>query len=243
MSTQRSRETGDRFTDRLHRLAESNWEAQFRHPFVQGVGRGTLDVEALKRWVRQDYLFLIDYVRVFAYGAARAPDLESMTRFVDLAQATVKGEMELHRAYAREFGITAEELEAEVKEPVCRGYTDFLIRTAATGSFAELVSALLPCMWGFSEIGQRLAGQGLPADERYARWVQMYADPEFAELAAWCRDLVDRAAQGQPPAELQRMEAAFLASSQYEYLFWEMAYRGPAASGAPGTSGPGQEQD
>ena len=236
MPTQRSRRTGDRFTDRLHRLAESNWEAQFRHPFVQGVGRGTLDVEALKHWVRQDYLFLIDYVRVFAYGAARAPDLETMTVFADLAQATVKGEMELHRSYAREFGITTEELEAEVKEPACRGYTDFLIRTAATGSFAELVAALLPCMWGFSEIGQRLAGQGLPADERYARWVQVYADPEFAELAAWCRDLVDGVAQGQPQEELGRMEAAFLASSRYEYLFWEMAYGG-GGSAVPGISG------
>ena len=37
------------------------------------------------------------------------------------------------------------------------GYTDFLLRTAALGDSGELVAALLPCMWGYSELGQGLA--------------------------------------------------------------------------------------
>jgi thiaminase/transcriptional activator TenA len=222
----RAKRAGKRegFTQRLRRLADPVWEAQYWHPFVQGIGDGTLDVEAFKRWVRQDYLFLIEYARLFALAAARAPDLATMARFADLAQATLNTEMALHRSIAQEFGITPKELEAERKAPACQAYTDFLIRTAAVGGFPELVAALLPCMWGFSELGQRLAAQGLPQDPRYARWVQMYADPAFAELAAWCRGLVDRTAQGQHPAELQRMEAAFLVSSRYELLFWETAW-------------------
>ena len=32
-------------------------------------------------------------------------------------------------------------------------YTDFLVRVATTDSFPQIVGALLPCMWGFSEIG------------------------------------------------------------------------------------------
>ena len=71
--------------------------------------------------------------------------------------------------------------------PTTRAYTDFLVRIAATGDYAELVAALLPCMWGFSEIGLTLAARGLPADQRYAKWVRIYADPEFAALAGWCR--------------------------------------------------------
>ena len=215
----------ERFSENLHRLAEPIWEAQYRHPFVQGIGDGTVDMEAFKHWVRQDYLFLIEYSRLFGLAAGRAPDLDTMTRFADLAQTTLKTEMELHRAYALEFGISPQELEREAKAPTCQGYSDFLLRTAAVGSYPELVAVLLPCMWGFSEIGQRLAAQGLPREERCARWVQMYADPEFAELAEWCREVVDRTAQGLPQEELRRMEAAFLTSSRYEYLFWEMAWR------------------
>ena len=215
----------ERFTDRLYRLAQPVWEAQRSHPFVQGIGDGTLDIEKFKFWVRQDYLFLIDYARLLALAVARVPDLDSMRRFADLVQGTLNVEMDLHRSYAAEFGISIAELEAEEKAPTTRGYTDFLLRIAAVGEFSELIAALLPCIWCFSDIGQRLAQGPGPADERYAKWIEMYSSEEFAELAVWCRALVDRVAAGLPEDTLRRMEDAFLTSSRYELLFWEMAWR------------------
>ena len=215
----------ERFTDRLYQLAQPVWEAQHSHPFVRGIGDGTLEVEKFKFWVRQDYLFLIDYARLLALAVARAPDLDSMRRFADLVQATLSVEMDLHRSYAAEFGISITELEAVEKAPTTRGYTDFLLRVAALDDFSELIAALLPCMWGFCDIGQRLAEGPGPADERYAKWIEMYSSEEFAELAVWCRALVDRVAAGLPEDTLRRMEDAFLTSSRYELLFWEMAWR------------------
>jgi thiaminase/transcriptional activator TenA len=53
----------------------------------------------------------------------------------------------------------------------------------------------------------------------------MYSSAEFVELAHWCRGLVDQVAAGLPEEMLQRMEDAFLTSSRYELLFWEMAWR------------------
>src|SRR5207244_4223128 len=171
-----------RFTDRLHELAKPIWEAQHVHAFVRGIADGTLDVEKFTFWVRQDYLFLIDYARLLAMAVAKAPDLPTMRRFADLVQATLGVEMELHRAYAAEFDISSQELEAETKAPTTQAYTDFLLRAAA-GHYTELLAALLPCMWGFSDIGQRLSQGPRPADERYAKWIGMYASAEFAELA------------------------------------------------------------
>ena len=215
----------ERFTDRLYRLAQPVWEAQHSHPFVQGIGDDSLDIEKFKFWVRQDYLFLIDYARLLALAVARAPDLDSMRRFADLVHGTLNVEMDLHRSYAAEFGIPIAELEAEEKAPTTRGYTDFLLRVAALDEFSGLIAALLPCMWGFSDLGQRLAQGPGPADERYAKWIEMYSSEEFAELADWCRALVDRVAAGLPEESLRRMEDAFLTSSRYELLFWEMAWR------------------
>ena len=213
------------FSARLRRLADPVWRAQHEHPFVRGIGDGSLDLERFRHWVRQDYRFLIEYCRLFGLAAARAPDLETLVRFAELLQATARTEMDLHRAYAGELGIAPAELEREPMAPTTRAYTDFLVRVAATGDFAELAAALLPCMWGFSELGQALAARGLPAETRYAQWVGMYADPEFAALAAWCRELVDRLAQGADEPGRRRMEEAFLTSSRYEYQFWEMAWR------------------
>jgi thiaminase/transcriptional activator TenA len=51
----------------------------------------------------------------------------------------------------------------------------------------------------------------------------MYADPEFAALAEWCRALVDRLADDAGPAARARMTDAFLTSSRYELAFWEAA--------------------
>jgi thiaminase/transcriptional activator TenA len=214
-----------RFTDRLRELADKVWQAQHDHPFVRGIGDGSLDPARFEHWIRQDYLFLIEYCRLFGLAAARAPDVAVMTRFADLLQTTATVEMELHRKCAADFGIGPEELEKASMAPTTRAYTDFLIRTAATGDFAELASALLPCMWGFSEIGIRLGAGARPADHRYASWIDAYADPEFAALADWCRGLVDELAADAPAAQLARMTDAFLTSSRYELLFWEMAWR------------------
>jgi thiaminase (transcriptional activator TenA) len=209
------------FSAELRRVADPIWQAQHDHPFVRGIGDGTVDVERFERWLRQDYRFLVEYCRVFALAAARSPDLTTLRRFAELLQATAVTEMELHRSYAAEFGITADELEAEEMAPVTRGYTDFLVRTAAVGEFAELVAALLPCMWGYSEIGRRLAERGRPGDPRCAAWIEAYADPGFTELAGWCRDLVDGLAEESGPSVRARMREAFLTSSRYELAFWD----------------------
>jgi thiaminase/transcriptional activator TenA len=181
-----------------------------------------VDLERFKRWLRQDYLFLVDYCRLLALAAARSPDLATLRRFAELLQATATTEMDLHRSYAAELGIAAEELESEPTAPVTRAYTDFLIRTASTADFAEVAAALLPCMWGYSEVGQRLAARGRPPDVRLARWIDAYADPEFARLAGWCRELVDRLGEEAGPALRARMRDAFLSSSRYELAFWDV---------------------
>jgi thiaminase/transcriptional activator TenA len=212
------------FSEQLRRRADPVWEAQHGHPFVRGIGDGSLDVESFKHWVRQDYVFLIDYCRLFALAVARAPDLTTMTRFADLLHTTLATEMDLHRGYAAEFGIAADELERESASPSTRGYVDFLLRTAALGDYLELVAALTPCMWGFAEIGQRLARGARPADRRYAAWIDMYAAPEFDQLSRWCRALLDRIAADASPEARARAEAAFVTSSRHELRFWEAAY-------------------
>jgi thiaminase/transcriptional activator TenA len=222
------------FSEELRAAAADLWDAQLAHPFVRGIGDGTLPVERFAHYVRQDYVFLVEYARMLALGAARATDVQTMRRFAELAQAILGEEMELHRAFAREFAISEAQLEAEPPAPTTQAYTDFLVRTAALGDQGELAAALLPCMWGYSELGRRLAAAGTPPDERYARWVAMYASEEFADLATWCRGLVDRLGEDADEAGRARMTRAFCTCSRYELAFWEMGWtleRWPDASG------------
>ncbi|RXK51319.1 thiaminase II [Halorientalis pallida] len=212
-------------TDELRAAADPVWEAIHDHEMVRGLGAGTLDEGPFRYWVKQDYLYLIEYSRVFAHGAAGAPSLDRMGTFAELLHETINTEMDLHRSYAAELGISERELERTEPSPTTQAYTDFLVRTAATGTFGDLVAALLPCMWGFNETGERLAERGKPDHEQYAAWIEMYTSEEFAELADWCRSLLDDVASDASAAARDRYRDLFVTSSRYEYLFWDAAWR------------------
>ena len=53
-------------SDRLHAAAAPIWAKCLQHPFVQGLGDGTLEVEKFKFFMLQDYLYLFNYAKVFA---------------------------------------------------------------------------------------------------------------------------------------------------------------------------------
>ena len=200
-------------------------EAILAHPFVVGVGRGDLPVEKFKFYVAQDYVYLIDYSRALALAVTRAPELDVMAWFAGLLNETLNTEMALHLSYCAEFGISTEELEATQAAPTTVAYTGFLLKTAAQGSFGELVAALVPCGWGYWEIGERLARRGPPADAPlYAQWIGMYSSDEFRDLALYLRTLAGRLGDAASPAERAAMEAAYVTSLRLEYQFWEMAY-------------------
>jgi thiaminase/transcriptional activator TenA len=210
------------FSQRLLEIGRPYVQRQLDHPTVRGIADGTLDERRFRAWLAQDYLFLLEYARLFALAAARAPDAATLERLVDLAHSTLHDELSLHRSYAARFGLTEAELEGTAKSRTCAAYTDFLLRTAALGEYAEIVAALLPCMWGYSELGRAMAERGLPEEPRYRQWVETYADPGFAELAAWCADLLDQATDGLGKAHLDACERAFVTGLEHELAFWDV---------------------
>ena len=213
------------FADDIEHRALSIRQAILSHPFITGVGDGSLPVEKFRHYVMQDYVYLIDYSRVLALASARAPDLETMGWFAMLLNETLNTEMELHRSYCAHFGITPEQLKATQPAPTTVGYTSYLLKVAHQGSFGELVAALLPCQWGYWEIGDHLARRGEPRNAPlYARWIEMYTSSEFAELALTFRKLADRISGRAGLDELEAMGEAYLTSLRYEHGFWDMAY-------------------
>ncbi|RNL83375.1 TenA family protein [Halostreptopolyspora alba] len=197
-------------SERLHSLGRPLVEEQLRHPTVAGIARGDLDERVFRSWLEQDYLYLLDYIRVFARLAWQAPP-EHLADLVDLAHSTLHDELELHRSLAAEFGA---DLEGARKGPACAAYTSWLLESAA--DYAEGLAALYPCMWGYSSLGRELA-EHTPADPRYQRWIDVYADPSFAELAGRCAQMLDEA--GPPP---ERAEQLFLEGMRHEVAFWSV---------------------
>src|SRR6266511_3027211 len=97
------------FADSVCTAAQPQLELQPAPPMVRGIGAGTLDERRFRHWLAQDYLFLLDYVRLFALAAARAPDNATLRRLIDLTHATFHDELSLHHAYATHFGMSEQE--------------------------------------------------------------------------------------------------------------------------------------
>lgn len=200
------------------------WEANFNHPFVQGIGQGILSEDKFVFFLEQDYVFLIEYCRFFGLILAKAGNLEGMRKFSEILQATLTVEMDLHRRVCSDFGITAKRLEETKAAPFNLGYTSYLLKSVYQGDLADSMAALLPCLWGYNEIGLRLKEQGLPQPKHYKEWILTYSSSEFAELTLWCKTWLDDFALGQKPDKLKQLEKIFLTTSSWEYLFWEMAW-------------------
>ena len=200
-------------------------QAILEHPFITGIGDGSLPVDRFKYYVIQDYVYLIDYSRALAIAAARAIDLQDMSWFAGLLDETLNQEMALHRSYCQEFGINLQELESVEPASTTKSYTNFLLKTAYQGSFGELVASLLPCQWGYWEIGDHLLKRGLPTSAPlYAQWIKMYTSEEFTELAHQIREMADRIGGGAGLAEQAAMRQAYTDSVRLEHRFWDMAY-------------------
>ncbi|MFB6251456.1 MAG: thiaminase II [Halobellus sp.] len=210
------------FSDRLLDAGDDIWAAQKEHPFVRELAAGTLDEAAFRHWVTQDYRYLLDYARVFAVAGTKAGDETSMTRLLDVAHSVVDYELDLHREFAEGYGLTPADLEATEKAPTCVAYTNFLLRTAHEGSFAETAAAIYPCGQGYLDVAEQMAALA-DGEHRYTPFIEKYTSEPFRESVSWMRELVDRCA-AENPGERDAMREAFLTSARLEYRFWEMAY-------------------
>ncbi len=214
------------FTQRLYDLASPIWHQQLEHPFVAALGEGTLTRSTFEFYIRQDALFLNELTKTFAYATTRTENVEEMQKFGELLLNTLSVERVLHQSYGEQFGLTPEQMAATEMAPTNYAYTRHLLHIAATGSLPELVTSILPCAWIYAEVGRHFQARGLPTEEHaYRDWLLTYASPDFEEVGAWLRGVLDDRTARLDESHLGRLEEIFLTSSRYEWMFWDMAWR------------------
>ena len=184
------------------------------HPFVTGVGDGTLPRAVFAGYVAQDAFFLESFARAYAVGIAHSPDRATLDTFADLL-AGVREEFALHAGYAARWGI---DLVGVEPLPATLAYTDFLLSTAFLGGITLTAAAMTPCVRLYAHLGRSLSAE---TAGDYAEWVATYADPGFEELAVTLERLLDRHASDVPA-----VRTAYRRAMQLEVGFFEAAWRG-----------------
>ena len=74
------------------------------HPFVRGIGDGSLTRELFAGYVAQDAFFLESFARAYALALVRSADTATLLTLSDLL-AGVREELGLHASYADSWGI------------------------------------------------------------------------------------------------------------------------------------------
>lgn len=161
------------------------------HPFVQGLGQGSLPRAAFCAYVAQDAYFLESFARAYALAIAHSPDRNSLVAFSELLQGVLE-ELQLHAGYASRWGIN---LNTTTPLPATSAYTGFLLTTARRGDAGLISAAMTPCLRLYAWLGQQLRAQVGQPGHAYAEWIDTYADPAFEALAARLETLLNRLAQ------------------------------------------------
>ena len=107
--------------------------------------------------------------------------------------------------------------------PTGLAYCTYLDKVAHEGSYYDIVTALLGIEWPYLDWGKWLVGQGKsPGNKYYQTWIDIHAGPDLEGFVTWMRRTLDDA----DIPDASHLEKVFGAVLRYEYLFWEMAYRG-----------------
>ena len=87
-------------TERLLEATKEIWDGYNETPFVKGIADGSLDHEKFKYYMIQDYLYLLDYTKVFSIGTAKAKNLDAMRLFAGYTHSILDGEMDEYPEWA-----------------------------------------------------------------------------------------------------------------------------------------------
>ena len=200
------------------------WEQLHEHPFLREMAAGTLPLEKFRFYVEQNLMYLPEYARAIAIGAARSGDVDELGRFAASLVNIVDTEIPQNRKLlelaielgAEDAGGTLEMAPANV------AYTSYLTSAAFQGGPLEVMTVIMPCAWSYGDIARRI---GEPADHPvYSDWIAFFADAEYWEIVERMTDELEVLGTEAEPRTRERLRTLFTMGARLELGFWDMAY-------------------
>jgi thiaminase/transcriptional activator TenA len=218
--------------------AKEAWQRYVDHDFVRQVSDGRLPRAAFIHYLKQDYIFLIHFARAWALAVFKSDRIQEMRTAAATVHALIDHEMRLHIQTCASAGIPETMLADTKEEKENLTYTRFVIDAGMKGDLLDLLVALSPCVFGYGEIGKRLAIEtsGPAPDHPYKEWIDSYASYEYQAVCNDVGTLLENVAQrliGPEPMASPRwpeLLGTFDRASRLEADFWAMALRGAKAA-------------
>lgn len=168
----------------FQRLLKENakvWDEYLHHSFVKELEKGTLKEENFLFYLKQDYIYLINYAKCYALLALNANNAKELRFAMKFQNYIVEGELELHKSILK-LGIDADKLCVKDESIVNIAYTRYMLSVGQSGDFLDMLVALSACAIGYGYIGAEIK-QRLSKDELekhpYKEWILTYSGEVF----------------------------------------------------------------
>jgi len=208
---------------RLREACAGDWAAYTWHPFVRGISDGTLPLAAFRRYLIQDYLFLIHFARAKALAVFKAESIEAM-RDKTASIAAILAETQLHLGYCAEWGLSEAEVRGTAESAETVSYTRYVIDRGLAGDILDLEVALAPCTVGYGEVALRILAdpQRRREGNPYQSWLDAYAAPGYQAMARAAALRIDALGESHGgPARFPILSATFAEAARLEARFWQ----------------------
>lgn len=209
----------------LYDSAKEIWNSYYDHPFVKGIGTGELNIEKFRYYMIQDYLYLLEYAKIFALGVIKAKDEDTMRAFAELVNSTLNSETNIHKDYMARLNISKEEVASAKPALANASYTSYMLWVSQNEGLLQLAVTVLSCSWSYKMIADKLSKiPGATEHEFYGQWIRGYISPEYNKTNDNAINLVNKLGENCSKDEIENLKDIFINCSRFEYMFWDMAY-------------------
>jgi thiaminase/transcriptional activator TenA len=184
------------------------WKSATEAEFLDAIGNGTLPEEAFRRWLMQDYLFVLGFTDFVALVASKTPRPGQKVVIDGLTALNEELDWFEEHAQSRRIDLNVE------AHPTCQRYIDFLLAS----TYRDTNPVLLAVFFGV-EVAYTAAWGKLEPKGPYAEFIERWTHPGFQDYV----DALMKLADDHPHPDQQ---AAFNEVMRREHDFWRMTWSG-----------------
>lgn len=214
-------------TQQLLANSQEIWNHYLTHPFVIGLADGSLDLNKFRYYMIQDYLYLKEYIKVFAQGLCHASAEYDLRLFAESCQNVVAEIDRVHKPYMNRIGIT--EIEVEEAQPHISNlsYTSYMIQAATFGNELDALVAILSCAWSYAWIAAKMQEKYPTSIQHkfYGEWFEGYISKEYVDSVESLTKRIDALGKTLSENRRKQLSQLFYNCSLYEKEFWDMAWQ------------------
>lgn len=208
----------------LIEFCQDDWKQYTQHEFVQQLGKGILDKSCFQHYLKQDYLFLIQFSRAWGLAVYKSHDIFEIRQALASLKAIVEIELDLHVEYCKKWGISEKELNSLQEAKANIAYTRYMLDAGQQGDLLDIHIALAPCMIGYGRIACWIETQPWYQSENnpHQSWLDMYTSDEFQLAVQKEIEWINQHLFHVEPQRFEQLAIIFRNATRLEADFWQM---------------------